>query len=328
MLTRPDHLHDDDVAAALRDRWDLPVDHIEYAPVGFGSHHWWVDADGERWFATVDDLGAKRTTQIEPLDEPFARLDAALRAARSLRAAGLDFVVAPVPDRDDHVLIRIGERFALALYPNVVGQAYGWGRYGSSEERRAVVEVLADLHGAPTTCAVTARAETFAMPNLDVLVTALEQLDTPWRTGPYGEPTRRLLAAHDDQVVAMIERYGALAAIQADRTGRFVLTHGEPHRANTITTDHGVVLVDWDTALVAPPERDLWRLVDEEPAAAQVYEHRTGIRVDPEAVELYRRAWELADIGVYTSQFRRHHTDTADIRAGFSNLRDALEPCE
>ncbi|MPZ79263.1 MAG: phosphotransferase [Actinophytocola sp.] len=41
--------------------------------------------------------------------------------------------------------------------------------------------------------------------------------------------------------------------------------HGEPHRGNTITTPNGVVLIDWDTTLIAAPERDLWALVGEDP---------------------------------------------------------------
>ena len=38
---------------------------------------------------------------------------------------------------------------------------------------------------------------------------------------------------------------------------RFVVTHGEPHRGNTLVTDTGVVLVDRDICLLAPPERNV-----------------------------------------------------------------------
>jgi len=39
MFTRPEGLTDDDVRAALAEGWDLQAAEVEYAPVGFGSHH-------------------------------------------------------------------------------------------------------------------------------------------------------------------------------------------------------------------------------------------------------------------------------------------------
>ena len=324
MLTRPDWIRDDEIAGALSTHWGIAADRIDHAPVGFGSHHWRVVAGDDRWFVTVDDLIAKRVTQNEPLDEPFARLRAALTTARSLRTAGHAFVVAPAPNRDGDVLVRIGARSAMALYPHVDGLQHGWGSYESSAERTVVVDLLAAIHGADDECRRASFTESFSMPNLDVLVTALGQLDEPWSAGPHSEPTRRFLADHVDAVTGLVDRYVELARTQHDRADRFVLTHGEPHRGNTITTDTGVVLVDWDTALIAPPERDLWRLIEEEPEMALRYECRTGTLVDPGAVELYRVAWDLADIAIYTSELRREHRDTDDTSAAFANLRSSF----
>ena len=56
------------------------------------------------------------------------------------------------------------------------------------------------------------------------------------------------------------------------------MTHGEPHRGNIVVTDAGVVLVDWDTCLLAPPERDVWLVAGEEPGILEDYERRTGRR--------------------------------------------------
>jgi len=41
-------------------------------------------------------------------------------------------------------------------------------------------------------------------------------------------------------------RYDSLTRAAAGRPERMVLTHGELHAANTINTDSGLVLVDWD----------------------------------------------------------------------------------
>ena len=47
-------------------------------------------------------------------------------------------------------------------------------------------------------------------------------------------------------------------------------------------------MIDWDTALLAPPERDLWTLIDEEEWIADEYTARTGVIVNPATTQLYR----------------------------------------
>ena len=82
-------------------------------------------------------------------------------------------------------------------------------------------------------------------------------------------------------------------------TTSWVLTHGEPHPGNLIRTENGLRLVDWDTVLLAPPERDLWLLardgVSDEQVAAE-YAARTGHRADPRGMRLQRRRWALTDV--------------------------------
>jgi spectinomycin phosphotransferase/16S rRNA (guanine(1405)-N(7))-methyltransferase len=108
-------------------------------------------------------------------------------------------------------------------------------------------------------------------------------------------------------VRAVLARYDALAA-RADRR-RAVLTHGEPHPGNTMRTAAGWRLIDWDTVLVAPPERDLWLLGAE---AAPAYEAATGVAVLPEMLQLYRMRWDLADLAVGVDRFAAPHAGSAD----------------
>ena len=51
----------------------------------------------------------------------------------------------------------------------------------------------------------------------------------------------------------LFEHYDRLVAGVAGRPERMVLTHGEPHPANTLKTSEGWMLVDWDTTLTAAP---------------------------------------------------------------------------
>jgi len=298
---------------ALRQGWGLAVREIEYAPVGFGSYHWRVTADDEGWFVTADDLVTKRRHRAERPSEVLRRLSAALSTARSLRDAGLDFVVVPRPTGSGGIVHTVQDRFAVALYPHLDGDTYPWGPYPSRPERLAVLDLIAVLHAAPESARRRALVDDLVIPDRDQLVAALADRAGPWESGPFGEPARVLLDDHADAVARALEHYDRLAADVAPRIDRMVVTHGEPHRANTITTAEGVVLIDWDTALLAPPERDLWALVKEDPRTLDDYAARTGIEPRGDALDLYRSWWDLTEVAISIGRFRHPHTETDDI---------------
>lgn len=322
MFSRPQGLSDDAVAAGLGAGWGLDGVELEYAPLGFGSHHWMVRRGGDRWFATVDDLHERRQDDAEPRSAVQDRLAAALGGARRLRDAGLAFVVAPLPHRTGGVLHPIDGRFVLALYPFVEGRTHDWGRFPGRQQRVAVLRRLADLHAVEAVPG--SGTEDFALQREDGLRAALADLDTGWATGPFGEPARALLARHATAVRELLRRYRSLVA--AVPVQGFVLTHGEPHPGNTIDTAAGVVLIDWDTLLLAPRERDLWSLHAEDPGVLDEYHRLTGHRADPTVLEVYRIGWELAGICLYVSQFHRRHPHSQDTAEAWQNLQHHLNP--
>lgn len=73
-----------------------------------------------------------------------------------------------------------------------------------------------------------------------------------------------------------------------------VITHGEIHPGNEMETSEGWVIVDWDTVLLAPPERDLWRLVQADGSVLREYGDSTGTAPAEWLVEMYGIRWEVA----------------------------------
>jgi len=326
MRTRPVDLSDAQLADAVASGWGLTVDATAYVPVGFGSHHWWVGSGDGRWFVTLDDLATKKRHPAEQLTEPRRRLAAALWTARSLRDAGCDFVVAPRLTTTGDVLSGIDGRFVAALYPRIDGETYGWGPYRSRTDRLAALELIAAVHTALPAAPLTTLVDDFVIPDRQGLQNALAAGSSGWDSGPFGEPTRILLQRHRTAVVQLLERYDRLAYAVAPGLGRMVVTHGEPHQGNTIGTTDGMVLVDWDTALLAPPERDLWALAAEDPEILGDYTARTGITIDDDALELYRLRWDLADIATFVAEFREPHTETADTALAWEALTQCVDP--
>ena len=324
MFTRPDDLSDDDIVAALVDGWGLAANEVEYAAVGFGSHHWRVTSDGERWFVNVDDLDARKRDASETRAEAARRLAAALDIARSLRDGGLEFVVAPVPTRANHIIHPIRDRYVVSLFEHVDGDAHSWSPYPSGVDRLAVLDRIVAVH--TIRLGGVFPGDDFAIPSRDQLTAALANPATGWGPGPYATPTQELVRQHGAAIQRALVRYDQLVDHVANGGRRRVLTHGEPHRGNTIDTADGVALIDWDTALLAPPERDLWMLIDEDPHIAADYTERTGIEVDDHALQLYQLWWDLCEISLFVAEFRQPHDDTEDTRIAWAGLARFLDP--
>jgi len=315
VLSPPPDLATDALASALTRHWGVVVQSVAYLAVGFGSHHWRVtDPAGGGWFITVDDLDSRRRSESDSPDRVYDRLGRALGTARALRSTGAAFVLAPVPTAGGDPIVRITDRYAASLYPLVEGESFEFGQYADADHRNAVLDMLVRVHGAPDTVRRRATQDDLAVRNRDSLEAALEG-DVVAKCGPYAERAARMLGDHARPVRGLLARYDELVA-GADR-GRAVLTHGEPHPGNTLRTQNGWRLIDWDTAKIAPPERDLWMLGGD----LDAYTDATGVQVLPEMLNLFRLRWDIADLAMEVDRFRRPHTGDANDEKAWQILR-------
>lgn len=314
MFAEPDDLDLERLAAVVADDWSRAFVSLTYQPVGFGTHHYLgLDTNGDRWFVNVDELAAKSWLASTP-DAAFDALDRSLRTAMALADAGLEFVHAPVERKDGGVVARLGNRFAVSLFEFVDGSSNEWGEYTSDDERLLVAEAVARIHSATDLVPRDIpRRVTFEIPDRAEFFDSLERLDAPWTGGPYSEPMRDLLRAKGPAIRGLFDTYDGLVRQVGARRSPWVVTHGEPHAANVMRpASGGILLIDWDTAAVAPAERDLW-MVD--PGSAEA---------DPAAIELYRMLWALSEITGYTATFRGPHADDANTRAAWEGLKEYI----
>src|SRR5262249_48898022 len=153
-----------------------------------------------------------------------------------------------------------------------------------ASHRANVLVDLAALHNATDVVCDTARTHPFLIAEVDALTRALAELDRPWTGGPYSEPARQALAQNAERAGARVAEPNAPAATVDPRDATLVVTHGEPHPGNLITTPSGLRWIDWDTAALARPERDLWMLATGTPDEFATYEQRTGNTIDRNAI--------------------------------------------
>ena len=332
MKDRPAGITERDLVHALADGWGLPVETLRYAPVGGGSYHWVVTSGpGEQWFVTVDDLDDKgwlgRTRPAV-----FAGLRAALDASVTLRReTGLRFVAAPVPALDGRSLRPLGDAHTVAVFPFLHGTPGEWDKPLSAADLDELLAMLAALH-AVNPAAVRLQRREAGLSWRDDLELALRELGQPWTGGPFTESARELLAGAAGPVrrgLDALDRWARFPAAAAN----LVITHGEPHPGNiiriaadgtTAPASGAIMLIDWDTVGLAPPERDLWMIATEAGAELRRYTELTGRPVDSAAIELYRLRWDLDDLSCFIRDLRAPHRRTPGTEHAWQALQTII----
>lgn len=310
----------------LADGWRIHAASLDYVPEGGGAYHWKLTGeDGQARFVTVDDLDDKDWIG-QTRSAVFDGLARALGTAAALRYdAGLEFVVAPFATGDGDLLRRLDDRYTVCLFPFLTGRSHPFGPYADERLRDGALDMIAALHMA--TPAVRDRAlrhvPSFAgRTDLDAF---LLDPGLPWDGGPFSQAARDLLTPRTADLAKLVTGFDRLVEITSQARARQVITHGEPHPANLMSVNGRLHLIDWDTAALAVPERDLALIVAPSGDGFDRYRKATGHDVEPALITLYRLRWYLDDLASAVRLFRNRHRDTTDTRRWWQGLAPQLE---
>ena len=289
MLERPADVTDAEVLALVQRHWEPQADAVEHLPVGWGAHHWRVDVAGEpTLFATLDPDLPRHT---------HATLEAAYASAAAL---DLDFVWPCVPRTDGGFTTPLRARTL-----SVTAWLEGERPHQSVAE---LPEMLARLHAVSPP--PSARAWTTETPS-DLPVLLRDLLQRQW-TGPLGPAARDLVAEHLSQVGGWCREHARLLDLADPAT--YVVTHGEPHVRNQWVARGRTWLIDWESLLLAPRERDLATLVHE----GRDVDH------DPQMVRLFDLEWRLGEIWSFAQWLQGPHVGDTDDRTALGGLTGEL----
>ena len=319
----PDGIDDLRLSRVLAEHWGLAPARLGYLPVGFGDHHWELtDATGGRWFVTVAALtGGWRGTGPAA---GYADLRAAMDTVVALAGAGLEFAVAPVPTARGQPLAPFGAEHAVTVFPHLGWACGDLAPELPPQDRPALTDMLARLHNATPQARRTAPVRCPDLAARPVLEAALGELSEPWTGGPYSEPARQLLSRQASRLGRALTCFDDLVRATA-RSGTFVITHGEPHPGNILRAASKLHLIDWDTAGLALPERDLWMVAHIDSREGERYAGLTGHRPDTAAMRMYRMRWSLDEIALSLSDFRGPHEQNEDTELTWACLAEETE---
>ncbi|PWR04939.1 aminoglycoside phosphotransferase [Micromonospora acroterricola] len=261
---------------------------------------------------------------------------AGLVVTAHLAGQGVPGVPAPLPTRDGRLYAdHAGRR--LSVVPWVSDRRALDGPM-TDAHWRAYGEVLAAVHAVPVTeeLARLLPPGGAAYPRIVAATRAaaerLRDPDPADAAGPLVAELAAVWAAAADRVSTLVR---GVERHVADRPGPVVVCHGDPHLGNVLLgTDGQVWLIDWDDAVLAPPECDLMFVVGGVLAFAPITaeQEKTALagygRVDIDPVRL---AWFLAvraldDLSDWTRQALDPDASVADRAFALRIVRGLVSP--
>lgn len=284
------------IAKTLKAQYDLDAASINYLPIGYDLNAFVYEVtstEGSSYFLKI---------RSGPVSE------SSLLVPSALLELGIRNVLAPLrTGTADLWCSLVGHpEYSVILYPFVRGTdavSTGltddqWREFGST--LRAVHDSRLDerfRHQLPT--------ERFSLPSA-ALVRRLLSLQSGERVDrPSATHFWNFWREHSEKIVGILARAESLGTSLQSKTFELVLCHSDIHAANILVEDGGrIYLVDWDSPLIAPRERDLLFVIGSriartvEPREEDLFFDGYGaIEIDPEALIYYRYERIIEDIG-------------------------------
>ncbi|MPZ98142.1 MAG: phosphotransferase [Dehalococcoidia bacterium] len=237
---------------ALRDAYEVEADALAFVPVGYANACYAVHVSGEpRHFLKLwsDSRAGRWAGQRRHITLPLLR---ALYDRGLYRA-----VAAPLPARDGALSSKLGA-LPFALFPFLPG--HGAPEVWPPALTERLAEAIAAVHRAtPHLQDLLPPRETFEVefePDLRSALDAVVGIEDGARPGLVA--LRDFLLPRRDEVLEQLGRLHELRAAARRLDGPSVLAHTDIGGDNVLVdASGGVALLDWDTAVVAPPEHDL-----------------------------------------------------------------------
>ncbi len=320
MLEKPD-LPDEQLIACLQRDYGLRVAQVDFLPLG-------NDLNTAVYRVVADDA---RPYFLKLRSGTFDEITVAI--PRLLSDQGMAQIIAPIATSAGQLWTRL-DAFAVILSPFVAGQN-GFAVDVSDRQRVEIGAALKRIHTAALPPALRQRIphEAYAPYWRDLVRAFQARAEETAFAEPVAAQLAALLRAKRDIIDDLILRAEQLGKALQTRSLEYVLCHADIHAANLLIDGDTLYIVDWDTLILAPKERDLmfvgaglddvWRSAREQ---ALFYQGYGATEIDPIALAYYRYERIVEDIAAYCQQLLLTDQGGQDREEGLRQLVSQFQP--
>jgi aminoglycoside phosphotransferase (APT) family kinase protein len=251
-------LHNDHalIHTLLQEHWQLEVTDIHFIPVGDSAYSYRVDTKSNRryYLKIVDQLSAigRRIAERMRFSLPL------LRHIRQLPTANAH---APQPQPTiNGDLQAVHEHLLFALYTFIPGETLADAYPLSSELVQKIGQTLGKLHTIQLPDALrklTPKDDLSAPFDTDLLIDLATLETITVHNALHLQRLREIVWPRHEQIRAFLTRSQEYGQKAQQTPVSLVVCHGNPWGGNMILTPDGeLTLLDWESSVIAPPERD------------------------------------------------------------------------
>ncbi len=307
MLTPPD-LSRETVAQYLADAYGLHDARIEFLPLGadVNSAVFRINAsDGAAYFLKL---------RRGDFDQPVVAVPAFLHHDK-----GIEAVMAPLPTTSQQLSTQ-SHGFDWALYPFFDGKN-GFERALTNRQWTTLGAALGAIHR--TELPETLSASLPKEHHVHHWREGVRRYQRRFINGVKGDDiVKRFLAfweEHAEEIDTVVYRSEQLASILLERPPQLVLCHSDLHAGNVLVGDNDrISIVDWDTLILAPKERDLMFIGG---GVGHVWNQ-------PQEEALFYEGYGLKDIDLVALAYYRYERIAKDVLEFCDQMFDATASAE
>lgn len=298
MLEKP-AVNDERIIQCLQGEYGLNVEEISFLPLGADVNtavYRIVTADEKEYFLKL------RSGEF---------IAATVEVPKYLSELGIKQVIPPLITATGRLYTEL-EPFKAILYPYVEGHDSFEGRLSEQQWIEFGV-ALNRFHTAAIPHAITRNipAEDFSPKWRDILRLFMARIEKDTFEEPVAVEMAAFLKSKGKETRELVNRAEQLAKVLQQKPLQYILCHADIHGWNLFIDNNGALyMVDWDTLLFAPKERDLMFIgaglgssgyspSEEETLFYQGYGHTN---IDHTAIAYYRYERIIEDIAVYCEQ--------------------------
>ncbi|MCA9837262.1 MAG: aminoglycoside phosphotransferase family protein [Trueperaceae bacterium] len=255
-----------------------------------------------------------RSANFTPLSLCFPKL---------LKDQGLKQIIAPLPTQKGELYTHF-DVYKLMLFPFIEGiSAYQqalspkqWQSFGSTLRKIHGTSIAADLEP-------LFPKETFSAEWRNLVRDFLERIQVEAFSEKIAQKTAELLLKEHTQLSRLVQRADELALELTNQALTLVPCHADLHAGNLHLTKDRFYLVDWDTLILAPKERDLMFIggallgshVSPEEEKQMFYQGYGETTIVQPALAYFRYERIIQDIAVYCQELLESNEGTEEDRA-------------
>lgn len=317
MLERPDDIQDDQIATCLHEHYRLNATHIEFLPRGsdINTVVFRVKcADSSAWFIKL-----RRGT--------FERMS--LLIPYRLR----EHVIPPHATQTDELYAELGN-YQLAVFPFIDGHD-GCESPLHDQHWVELGKALRALHAFRLTHPAPINYEDFGNRWRKRVWGFLQQMNEQTFTDPIAAELAAFLRDKQPIITQLLNRADKLGYAFLSQAFPFAVCHGDIHAWNVLIDEKNqLYIVDWDTLVFAPKERDLMfiggglfcnhRSAEEE--TTLFFQGYGQISIHSGALAYYRYERIIQDIAAYCEDILLNQGREADRSNGLRQLMSQFDP--